>query len=320
MQQLSNFATTQLNGAISNSDTSIVVDNGGVFPASGDFYVLIESEIILVTARSSNTLTVTRGQDGTTAASHADDSLIKLTLSRAAIEAYFGERIQSGGYASRPSTARKGWQYFANDVNLAWDYDGTNWNLIHPCFVPYANRVNLSSWTAVNLGTSTWTDINGVMSVQVPAGTTSNIRLYHKSLPTPPFKLNTIIYPCPMVIQFTSAGFGFYNTTDTKSYLNHVQTDNNGQQCAVDRYNSNTSFQGLAIRMQHWGGPIWLQLEDDNTNWYFRHSYNGKQYQLQFSVARNTHVTANAVCMMINRTNNSYAADDHYQFLGYWEE
>lgn len=70
-----NNAKTTLNGAINSSVTTIVVTDGSVFPSLGGsdyFYMTLEdvnllNEVVKVTARSTNTLTVVRAQDGTTA-------------------------------------------------------------------------------------------------------------------------------------------------------------------------------------------------------------------------------------------------------------
>lgn len=70
-----NNAKTTLNGAITNVATSIVVTDGSVFPTltgAEYFYMTLEDmslnrEVVKVTARSGNTLTVVRAQDGTTA-------------------------------------------------------------------------------------------------------------------------------------------------------------------------------------------------------------------------------------------------------------
>lgn len=59
-----------LNGAITNSATSIVLTSAASFPTSGNAY--IEDEEITWSGKSSNTLTgVTRGVNGTTASSHS---------------------------------------------------------------------------------------------------------------------------------------------------------------------------------------------------------------------------------------------------------
>lgn len=68
----SNNAVSTLDGAIDDNDTSLDVDDASAFPDSGDFTIIIESEILLVTAVSTNTFTVARGQEGTAAAGHAN--------------------------------------------------------------------------------------------------------------------------------------------------------------------------------------------------------------------------------------------------------
>jgi hypothetical protein len=66
-----NAAATTLNGAINNSTTSVVVADASTFPSGGNFRIIVDNEIMKVTSRSSNTLTVVRAQEGTAAASHS---------------------------------------------------------------------------------------------------------------------------------------------------------------------------------------------------------------------------------------------------------
>lgn len=63
-----------LNGAIDASQTTLVVDSASGFPTEGEYRIKIESEIINVTGgQGTTTWTVTRGVDGTTGATHADN-------------------------------------------------------------------------------------------------------------------------------------------------------------------------------------------------------------------------------------------------------
>ena len=68
-----------LDGAINNSVTSLTSSTSS-FPTgvtqTVPFMIKIDSEVLLVTAKSGTTFTVTRGYDGTTAASHLDDAPI----------------------------------------------------------------------------------------------------------------------------------------------------------------------------------------------------------------------------------------------------
>lgn len=68
--------TDQLNGPITNSATTVAVDNGSLFRP--DQVIRIGEELLLVTAVSSNNLTVTRGYGGTTAASALDNALVEI--------------------------------------------------------------------------------------------------------------------------------------------------------------------------------------------------------------------------------------------------
>jgi hypothetical protein len=82
----SNALATQLNEALDNSETAIDVDSSTGITA-GDL-ILIEEELITVGTISSNTLGTgggpsTRGASGTTAVTHADNTLVRLATGNA---------------------------------------------------------------------------------------------------------------------------------------------------------------------------------------------------------------------------------------------
>ena len=91
----SNNASTTLSAGVGNSATSITVADGSVFPSisgSDYFYVTLEvdsdsdlKEIVKVTARSGNTLTITRGQDGTSARTFSSGDKCELRLTAAGL-------------------------------------------------------------------------------------------------------------------------------------------------------------------------------------------------------------------------------------------
>ena len=63
-EQFTNNAQTTLNGAITNVQTSIVVNSNAGFPSVAQFRIIIDSEIMLVTAGAGTTTwTVTRGNN-----------------------------------------------------------------------------------------------------------------------------------------------------------------------------------------------------------------------------------------------------------------
>ena len=92
----SNNASTTLSASITNVATSLSVaaGTGSEFPAisGGDyFYATLTNtagaiEIIKVTARATDTMTVVRGQDGTTAVAWASGDLIELRVTKAMLD------------------------------------------------------------------------------------------------------------------------------------------------------------------------------------------------------------------------------------------
>lgn len=86
-ENFANTYQTTLNdaGGISAGDTSMVVTSATGAPAA-NFRVKIESELILVTVVAGTTFTITRGIEGTTAASHADGATVTHVLTAGVVQ------------------------------------------------------------------------------------------------------------------------------------------------------------------------------------------------------------------------------------------
>jgi hypothetical protein len=90
---LKNNASSTLAAAVTTSDTGIVVVNGSQFPtiSAGDyFYATLVSqagttEIVKVTARVDNSMTVVRAQDGSLAASFQVGALVEMRINAATV-------------------------------------------------------------------------------------------------------------------------------------------------------------------------------------------------------------------------------------------
>jgi hypothetical protein len=79
-ERFCNKYQTVLNGGINDTETSVVVVDASGFPDSGNFRLLIDQEVVLVTGVSGNTLTVERGIEGYTAVSHSDGAPVVGTI------------------------------------------------------------------------------------------------------------------------------------------------------------------------------------------------------------------------------------------------
>ena len=120
--RVSNNASATLAAGITSTATSVTLQSGqgALFPiiVAGQFFfaTLVDSsnnlEIVKVTARSGDTLTVVRGQDGTTGRAYAAGDKIELRL----VAAVFSELIQrDGGVAMTADLDHGGFK----SVNLA---------------------------------------------------------------------------------------------------------------------------------------------------------------------------------------------------------
>lgn len=92
-EQLSNSAASTLSAAITGvGDTTCSVANGTPFPASGNFRIIIDTELILVGARAGNNFSsMTRGIEGTTAATHSNAAVVTHVLTKAGLDQYLLE-------------------------------------------------------------------------------------------------------------------------------------------------------------------------------------------------------------------------------------
>lgn len=102
--RFTNFGSTTIVGAITAGQTAIAVTNGAVFPSltgSNYFYAVItdsltaptKQEIVKVTARSGNNLTITRGQDGTTGQAFDSGNYIELRPTNLAFQDVFDDAV-----------------------------------------------------------------------------------------------------------------------------------------------------------------------------------------------------------------------------------
>jgi len=128
-EQFANNATSTLSSSIGTSDTSLTVVTGTPFSSSGNFRILVESEIMLVTARSSNTLSVTRAQEGTVAAAHNSGVNVTQIVTAGAIA-----QLKVDTRTSHAITSTKTAQYFivSSDEIIACNTSGGSFAVFLP--------------------------------------------------------------------------------------------------------------------------------------------------------------------------------------------
>ncbi len=83
-----NRAVGTLHTTINDSDLSVVLEagEGALFPSTYPYHITIDDEILNVTNRSTDTLTVTRAAESTTAAAHTAGAVVSLNITKQAIK------------------------------------------------------------------------------------------------------------------------------------------------------------------------------------------------------------------------------------------
>lgn len=134
----SNNASAALASSISSSATTIIVSAGqGVefpSPAGGNyFYATLTDtsnnlEIVKVTARTADTLTVLRGQEGTTARSYSAGDLIELRITAAGladIQAGAAKLAENNVFTGNNTYSTSNWTINEQSGKLVFSYGGT---------------------------------------------------------------------------------------------------------------------------------------------------------------------------------------------------
>lgn len=296
-EQFANNAFTTLDGAIDASQTTLDVVDGSVFPSSGNFRIIISTEILLCTARSGNTLTVVRGVEGSTGASHSDASNVVHVLTAGGLTRWAQDNHSLWGYSSAPP------------VGKLVDTDGVT-------------PLTASSFTWGNQGTATATDQNGTILLRAPFASGENCRVLYRTAPSPPYVLTAAIQPFAMRQGIPNIGIGFRKNSDTKMSVIAINADNDKQWgISVYNWNSPTSFSSNVLArttLLFLGTYLWMRVEDDNTNLLFSVSSDGIEWVQIASVGRTSFMSGgpDEVCLYLN--NNGSTLWEAWVRLAHW--
>ena len=183
IEQFTNDAASTLAEVIRTASvTTCKVASAAAFPASGSFRIKIDNEILIVTAVSGTTFTITRGAEGTTARSHAAGATVRHLLTKGGLEARVANRFISDLYDNKPAAGVKGRLFLPTDGQFLEYDDGAAWHK----YGPY-RRLKAppqTGWSWVNQGNATATFVGSALVLEDPDldATNPQIRLYVRSL------------------------------------------------------------------------------------------------------------------------------------------
>jgi len=212
-----NLASTTLNGDHDDTTTSIAVVSAMGF-TTGDFRILIDSEIMKVTGVSGTTLTVARHQEGTSAASHTNGTAVYHVLTAGALDARAQNDLAAyDAYASRPAAGTPGRIFLPTDGIFLERDDGATWDKFGPIW-PMTPPVAADFATWVNQGTATCIDNKGAVFMDAPNTSSLNLIMRMKTYPTPPFTVDTafMVNARPMGVSHFAAGLAIRDSVSAK--------------------------------------------------------------------------------------------------------
>lgn len=298
--QLINSGKSYLKGDLNDSATSFDVSDGDRFP-SADFYIAINNEIMLVTDVTDETLTVVRGQGGTTAATHIDGDVVAAPLTVDGLQRYIQDSTPM--FANRPCCK-------TNRLGVMEDASG--------------NSLALGNFTWVNQGTATASqNAAGGIYMSVPKYAGDNCRMLVKSI-TAPIKITSCVRwgtgtdSATSISLGTKVGLCFRESSTGKIVAKAWRGNRNMTVSSFDSptaTNSNINYASWRVN-----GPVWFQLEYDGSNLYFRRSIDGVNFMQQYTQADDAFFTTapDQAGLFVNDAHNH--ADTQAQFMSWIEE
>lgn len=260
--------TTLATALTDGTGTSVVVTSAATFPATPNFRIRIESEIMLVTAVSGTTFTVTRGAEGTTGAAHgAGVGVFHIITATSILQPYLR-------YAKYPAA---------------------------PAYV----EPKATDFTLINTTGSPALSQNSVFGMKLTknAESLNNCTFAAKAVTATPYTVTALIRnatPTPLTSSQIFYGLGWIQGTTSgtsKSEVIDVYTTYNGSDEVQTQYfpswtSTSTGLSSLVIPTLD---ELWFQITDNGSSRIFKFSADGVNFVTANTVSNTDQFTAGYV-------------------------
>ncbi len=326
-------------GTLGSSYTSggsslvLTAGHGARFPSTGNFRVgvgdpsLSSYELFLVTARSTDTLTVTGAQENTPAGNHSAGVDVIMVETAASIDAIRADMSAIGPIASLPSTSgqKAGNVYHLTDsVYDRYVFDGSIW-------VPYCMGIKCvepvsGDFAWINQGAATIDTSFGGIVLADAGNASSQLRLRKKAAPgSTPYTIEMLFIPSAAGPNaYTLRFLAIRNSSSGKIVTMHHELTGSSARVEINQWNSPTSFAGTVVSnsagvLAPAGVLIAFKLVDNGTNRIWSYSLNfGRTYFTLLTEARTTFFTADEVGFGVdNEAGTAYPSD---MVVASWKE
>lgn len=279
-EKFANSVSTTLSTDITTlGQTTIIVVSATGFPADPQFRILVNGEIMLVTAVSGTTWTVTRGVESTQTTTCAAGTLVEHIFTAGALSKLREELVSIGTYANLPTSSQQtGDLYVPTDSFYDFiRYNGSSWDhfrngrkLTVPVDASY-------SWDNAGTGTVV-TTYGGVIGFTNP-GTSGQLQVRYKTAPATPYTITMACLPHYIQTNSSFVGFAFRDATG-KLATAGIGYSSSAWNYRISKWTTTTSFSadytsGAVPPMVVHGPVTWLQISNTGTNRIYRVSSNG---------------------------------------------
>lgn len=282
LELLANNASDTLDGGIDNTSDPVVltVNDASLFPATGNFRILIGTELLKVTAVSGNDFTAARAQEGTSIAAHSDTDVVTLVLTAAGLAQFSGEYHLAGLVSARPAASQYGRLFFPSDGGPVFRDTGSAWEVWAAGKGPFTPPLaDFTTW--VNQGTATVATSDGYTRLAIAgAAATPNLRMRVKTLPSTTFTM-TLVYEADYPPGCNGLhGICLRNSSDGKVLTHSIHPSASAM--ADYTYSSPTAFNSNtfsdSVTPFSFGGLHMIRLRGDGTTYFFDYSTDGRNW------------------------------------------
>jgi len=288
-EQKANNAQSTLAGELAQGATTLTVVSAAKFPTVPQFRVIIDSEIVLVTAVAGAVFTGTRGAEGTTDVLHGAGSLVTL------IETEEGQ------------------------IRFRRDFSNPLWGLGQPMqlFDSSGTVLTAASFSDVNMTNASKADVTGgsILMKHDSQAAANDFALIVKAAPSVPWTVTVGFIPnlsAEGASRFPSAGVVVHENASGEFYDFFVTARAAGILARCTKFDSPTAA-GTAFlfsTFSHSGQwsmakVAWLRIEDNNTNLIFSFSTDGVHFLVMGQEARTTFLTPDEIGFAVNNFGNT---------------
>ncbi len=267
-ERFANGGLSSLDSAVASDDVALTVKSAVGFPATGNFRIIVESEIMLVTGVLGKTFTVARAQEGTTAASHDSGVAVFHALTAGALAQRDVEQFAAGVITDRDAAGQPGRLYLPAGGMVSQD-DGAVWNMLP---LSRMKSPTSSGFTWVNQGTASVTDTHGMMVLTTPSVSSGeSLRCLVKTAPTTPYTVTVCILPQSptYTTSSTCAQFGVcWRENSSGKLLTYGW--GMGSYPLYFSYDQWTNYATLSANQFQYAtppfAPFWIRMSDDGVN------------------------------------------------------